>query len=357
MANYFFARTKRRVRAAFAKARFQGYLQKAHFLRLAGVCFLLACTLFSSSSPLVQSNEIEDGKGGEQSQSLVAGAKENSFEAAEPEWPKLRDDAPEFPTVSAKAVLVKDSKTGKTLYERNSTERIAPASLVKIMTALVGLDKYSLEDELVVSESCLSGLEGKAQMNLQAGERVKAGTLLYGLLLQSAADAACVLARDPENMLDDYRGNEQLFVENMNQKAWELGLRNTRFQNVIGVDEEEQYSTAADLLHLAQVAMENPIFRKIVGTKEINLHNAANPPTQWHYVQNTNELLVPELEVTGVKTGTTTNAGECLLVSWLWKIREIYAVLLGSEKDQRFAESRKIIDWVNSSFVANPSPR
>ncbi len=357
MANFFFTRTKRRLRAAFAKARFQGYLGVPQVLRAVGVVFLLACTLFSSPSSLVRGSEVEDQKAGENPQGLVAGAKEDSSKPREPEWPKLGEAPPAFPEVSAEAILVRDSKTGKVLYERNPTERMVPASLVKLMTALVSLDKYSLEDELIVSENCLSGLEGKAQMGLQAGERVKAGTLLYGLLLQSAADAACVLARNPESMLDDSRAPEQLFIEEMNQKAWELGLRNTHFQNVIGVDEEGQYSTAADLLHLAQVAMENPVFRKIVGTGEINLHNASDPPTRWHYVQNTNELLAPELEVTGVKTGTTGGAGECLIASWLWEDREVYAVLLGSEKDLRFSEMQEIMQWVDSSFVTNPTPR
>ncbi len=338
-----------------ARARFKGYLEWDLVLRVLGVLFLVFSTLFYTPTLRVYGELSAEGEPSEQSSGVVAGAEETESENSGPQWPKLRNDALPFPTLTAEAVLVKDGKTGKILFEKNSSRKMHPASLTKIMTAVVSLDKYAIDEEFLVSESCLSGLAGKAQMSLQAGDRISAGSLLYGVLLQSAADAACVLARNPATVLDDSRSAEHLFIEEMNRKAWELGMLNTNFENAIGVDEDGHYSTAEDLMLLVQTAMEDALFRRIVGTEEINLQNATNPPTRWYRIHNTNDLLVPDLPVTGVKTGTTDSAGECLIISWLWEDREVYAVLLGSDKDLRFGEMQQIMDWVSKSFVPRSS--
>ncbi len=295
-----------------------------------------------------QKAEKEDGS--------VAGASEKDQSPVEPEWPRKKEGTPDLGELTAEAVLAVDGENKKVLLEKNSRKTTPPASLTKVMTALVALEKYPLDKEFVVSEACLLGLEGKAHMNLQPGERIITKNLLYGLLMHSAADAACVLARNPESTYDDSRANEEEFISAMNRKAQELGMENTHFVNTVGLDAEKHYSTAEDLLRLVREAMQNRVFQIIVATREINVHDAGNPPSRWHGLESTNDLLFDVPYVTGVKTGTTENAGECLAVSWLWEGRELYAVLLGSAQDQRFEEMKRIIEWVKSAYDVQAGP-
>lgn len=354
MFQYFFTRLKRKIRASLTRAYHQGRFEFGAD-RLARA--LAAVLVLSASFTAVPRGEAAASRlAGERSpaaegEGSVAGAKgEAGVSPALPEWPRRKEDAPELGELSAEAALVVDSKTGKVLYEKNGNLRQPPASLTKIMTAVVALEKYPLGKEFVVSEACLLGLKGKAHMDLRAGERITLKNLLYGLLMHSAADAACVLARDPETAFDDSRAGEAEFIAAMNRKAAELGLENTHFENNVGLDGEGHYSTARDLMEVIQEAMRSKIFQVVVATRDINVHDAGEPPARWHRLKNTNDLLFELPEVTGIKTGTTEGAGECLAASWLEGEREIYAVLLGSAEDQRFGEMKRIIEWVRNSY-------
>lgn len=249
--------------------------------------------------------------------------------------PHRLPDSPNLEEISAKSVYVIDTASGTALYKKEPDLPLPPASTTKIMTALVVLDEYRLDEIVAVPEGCLD-LPGR-KMGLVAEEKISVENLLYGLLVSSGSDAACALATHQDQSV-------ALFVEKMNQKAQSLGLENTRFTNPVGLDETdgEHFSSAKDLVKLGQEALKSGIFRKIVGTKEINL--SSEDQRRWHKLEATNELLLSFPGTTGVKTGSTEDAGGCLVFSYERLGREILGAILGSA--DRFGEARKLIEWV-----------
>lgn len=336
--------TVRRLRGRLARSDFKGVLPLPLFFRFLSVLVLLLL-VFSGAPvgfrPAADSADsaIVGGSTGE-----VAGAAQSAVND-DNLWPRRIPDSPEAPALTAKSVLVVDGVGGKTLYEKNPREPLPPASTTKIITALVILENHGLAEIVAVPLECLAALDGQAQMGLVADEKLTVETLLYGLLLNSASDAACTLASFGQTPAE--------FVDSMNLEAARLGLAETHFENPVGLDGEQQRSSATDLLTLAQEAMRNPEFRKIVGTAEIKVHDALTPPTRWHGLKSTNTLLTTLPGITGVKTGRTEDAGECLIVSWFHEGREIYAVILGS--NDRFAEMTALLDWVKRVYSFGPA--
>jgi D-alanyl-D-alanine carboxypeptidase len=162
-----------------------------------------------------------------------------------------------FPILSAQSVLAVDLGSGATLYEKNPDSSLLPASTTKIITALVSLDIYKLNKVLTVKSGWVEG----QKMGLVEGEKISVRDLLYGLLVYSANDAAEVLA-------NNYPGGREAFILAMNEKAREFNLEGSHFTNPSGLETEGHYTTARDLARIASVAMKNPIFAKIVSTKQ-----------------------------------------------------------------------------------------
>jgi D-alanyl-D-alanine carboxypeptidase (penicillin-binding protein 5/6) len=199
------------------------------------------------------------------------------------------------------------------------------------MTALVALRHYSLEEILTVKEA--DKAIGQT-MKLTAGERMKVQDLLYGLLLESGNDAAYTLA-------ENFPGGYSAFVSEMNRLAKKFHMENTQFRNVSGVEQVGHYTTVSDLARLAAIAMQHPVFSKIVSTKEKVVTNVEN--TTVYHLSNRNELLWEVGGIRGVKTGWTENAGECLVTDTLRNGNEIIVVVLKSS--DRFGESNALIEW------------
>lgn len=344
MFTYFLFRTFRHLRGRFNRAKQQGSLSSEKVFRATAVLFLFLAVFSGAPATRLGRREEVSAESQVEEEGQVAGT-EQPFALEEPHFPRRIPDSPEMEPLSAKAALVLDQESGKILYEKNAHEKLLPASTTKIMTALVSLENCRLSEIVSVPPECLEGLSGRAQMGLFPGEKIAVEALLYGLLLNSASDAACVLASHGRSRSE--------FVELMNQKAQGLGLSETQFSNPVGLDEENHFSSAWDLLVLAREAMKNPEFRKIVGNSEIKVHDALTPPTRWHALKNTNILLGTMSGITGVKTGRTEDAGECLIASWFHEEGEIFAVLLGSE--DRFSEMRSLFDWVKRVYSFNPS--
>lgn len=231
-------------------------------------------------------------------------------------------DSPPEATVSAQAAYIIDNQTDTVLYEKNAEERLPMASLTKIMTAMVVLDKFQLDEVVAVPELCTYLPPPKA--DLTPGQKLTVEDLLYGMLVASASDAPCALSHH-------FDGD---FLELMNQKAAALGLSQTHFENEVGLDGENgnHLSTAKDLVKLSKAALKNGVFRKIVGTQ------------QWRGLTSTNELLFTLPGTTGIKTGYTEQAKGCLAVSYERDGREIIGVILGS--DDRFLETQTILNWL-----------
>lgn len=261
-----------------------------------------------------------------------------------PDNPILKDNSI-FPVLSAQGVVVSDLGSGVPLYEKNSDTKLLPASTTKIVTALVALDVYKLDQVLTIPRGV--NVDGQ-KMGLYTGEQMKVEDLLYGLLVYSANDAAMTLALSHPEGYD-------AFVNAMNEKAVKLSMLNTHFENPVGLDGGSQVTTAKDLLLASEVAMRNPTFAKIVGTKSIILTDTTGK-TKYN-LNNINELVGNVPGVMGVKTGWTENARENLVTYVDRDGHRIIVVLLGSQ--DRFGETKELINWIFESYdwqKVNPYP-
>ena len=218
--------------------------------------------------------------------------------------------------VSAKRAYVLDAVSGRVLYEKNPEERSLIASTTKIMTALIVCEQCNVLDRMRIPKEAV-GIEGSS-MYLQEGEVLTLQELLYGLMLSSGNDAAVALAIY-------CGGTVEGFAELMNDKARNLGLRGTHFENPNGLDSPGHYSTARDLAVLAAYAMENPVFRKTVSTKQLMLGQRS--------LTNHNKLLWRVEGADGVKTGYTKAAGRILVSSATRNNRRILAVTIDAPDD------------------------
>ena len=206
------------------------------------------------------------------------------------------------PDISAKCAVLIDAESGVVLYGKNERERRGMASTTKIMTALVALENAALSDWVTVSpEAC--GIEGSS-VYLFPEEQITMESLLYALMLQSANDAAEAIAYAISGSVAD-------FVVLMNEKARELGLADTHFDNPHGLDGATHYTTAFELAKITAEALKNETFRQIVGTekKAIPLHNGEAT----RLLVNHNRLLRDYDDVIGVKTGYTRACGRTLV--------------------------------------------
>lgn len=215
------------------------------------------------------------------------------------------------------AFLVMDGRFGKVLEQQNADTPLPMASTTKVMTALVALEQANLKDSVVIPRDA-EGIEGSS-LYIKAGDRYSVEELLYGLLLRSANDCAEALAW--------YAGGEdrEKFIEKMNEKAKELGLEHTRFANPSGLPSENHYTTARELALIMQAAMKNADFRKICGTKSIDIKGQR--------VVNHNKLLSIYKPCIGGKTGYTMEAGRCLVTMAQQDGASLICVTLGRRGD------------------------
>jgi len=234
------------------------------------------------------------------------------------------------PDLSARSAIVIDVSSKTIMFKKNSDLKLLPASTTKVMTGLVVLEAYDL-DEIVT----IDALNNTGQiMELELNERITVENLLYGLLVQSANDAATALAQFHPDGQDG-------FIALMNQKAQDLHLSNTQFTNPSGLDAYGHYTTVHDLSLLAAEAMENSVFKRIVSTQGITVSDVDN--SIFHELEAINQLLGEIPGLAGIKTGWTELAGECLVTYIKRDTHEIIAVVLGSQ--DRFGETRQLISW------------
>lgn len=237
--------------------------------------------------------------------------------------------------VTAGGVVIEDVASGVMLYERNGFEQFAPASTTKLLTALVALEAYELEDVLTVKTLMNNG----ASMKLVAGERVTVENLLYGTLIQSGNDAAYTLA-------EQYPSGVEGFVVAMNAKAKTLSLDHSNFTNPVGFDDPNHKMTPMDLVRLATVALSNKTIVKMVAIPQITVSDVTH--TYFHPLTNVNQLLGKIPGVGGIKTGWTEEAGENLVTLVERSGHRVIVVVLKSK--DRFADTTKLIDWVFGNY-------
>lgn len=242
------------------------------------------------------------------------------------------------PIINSRIGIIYDRKSGKVIWGKNENKRSAMASTTKIMTCIVVIENADLNAEVKVSAKAAG--TGGSRLGLKKDDKITIKDLLYGLMLRSGNDAAVALA--------EYVGKDKEgFANLMNKKAKELGLKDTHFVTPHGLDDLEHYTTAYELAKIADYALKNEMFAKIVGTKEhtININGYAKQ------LCNTNELLGYLQGVSGVKTGFTNNAGRCLVTSVNRNDFEIITVVLGADtKKIRTADSINLIEYAYENY-------
>ncbi len=248
--------------------------------------------------------------------------------------PSIKNDVP--PSVEARASMIMDASTGRVVYQKNGTKRLAPASITKIMTAIVALEHGNPKDKVTISPDFMT--EGST-MGLTPGDVVTLEDLLWGMMLPSGNDAATAIA-------GHVGGSAPTFVAMMNEKADELSLANTHFVNPHGLDDEGHYSSALDIARMSRYALSNPKFSEIVGTR----FREVNASRDFLLVNNNHLLENFDLsaQVDGIKTGFTDNAGDSITASAVRDGRRIIAVAMGTYGRDRAAAS--LIDYAFSSF-------
>jgi D-alanyl-D-alanine carboxypeptidase (penicillin-binding protein 5/6) len=237
--------------------------------------------------------------------------------------------------ITASGIVIRDADSGVYLYKRNEEELMSPASTTKILTAMVILDKFQLDDVMTARTMVDSG----QVMGLAQGEQITVENLLYGTLIHSGNDAAYTLA-------DNYPGGVEAFVSAMNEKAKSLGLTKSSFTNPVGYDDPGHKMTPMDLARLATAALSDKTIAKMVAIPSITISDITH--TYFHTLKNVNQLLGKIPGVGGIKTGWTEEAGENLVTLVERNGHKIILVVLHSK--DRFGETAQLIEWVFANY-------
>jgi|KBSSwiStaDraftv2_1062776.scaffolds.fasta_scaffold25097_6 D-alanyl-D-alanine carboxypeptidase (penicillin-binding protein 5/6) len=229
----------------------------------------------------------------------------------------------------ATAALVKVE--GQTIWSQSADERLPQASLTKIMTALLVLEKY--QPDAIVKITPEAAAARPTKIGLRAGDRMRLSDLLAAALIHSANDACHALA-------DWHSGNEEKFVVRMNERARQLGLHDTHFANACGFDAEGHYSSAHDLAKLAELAMQNRTFSRLVNKQQLVIRTVDGK--RKFAFHSTNALIGKYDGAMGVKTGFTFKAGPCLVAISERKNTRVMIVLLNARN--RWPNAREMFD-------------
>lgn len=254
------------------------------------------------------------------------------------------------PEVEAQSWALADADSGRLLAGENTDEQIQMASTAKVMTALVVLESdANLDDEVVISEGAEEYVgDTYSNIGLISGESVTLRDLLAASLIPSGTDADYAMA---EYVGD---GSVEQFVQQMNQKAEELGLENTNFTNPTGIDEENNYSSAGDLLKITSAALEYDLFRELVSQTQATIQTSGVEDREIETF-TTNELLSSYPPATGVKTGTSSGAGYMLISSAEAQEESYIAAVLGADSSAaRFTASENLLNYAFGTFEQRP---
>ncbi len=241
------------------------------------------------------------------------------------------------PKVDAQAAILMDDKTGRVLFEKNADKPMAMASTTKIMTAILTLENANLQDTVTVSRR--ASLAPPVKMHLQQGEKIKLEYLMYALMMQSSNDAAVAIA-------EHVSGSVEEFCAAMTKKAKEIGCQDTVFETPNGLDLGDHHSTAHDLALIAQYALQNDEFKRIINTKHICVKS--NRST--YDIFNKNRLLQEFNGAIGVKTGFTGKAGHCFVGAATQNGMQLISVVLASGwgpkgREQKWVDTKRILKY------------
>lgn len=262
-------------------------------------------------------------------------------------------DSDNLKTYCPSCILI-EANTGKILYEKNSNDVRFPASTTKIMTAILTVENCNLADVATVSHNAVYSIPyDYTHASLKEGEELTIEQLLYALMIPSANDAAIVLA-------EHISGSVEEFAKLMNKRAEELGCKNTHFVNPNGIHSKDHTSTSYDLALMGKFAMQNSIIRKIVSTTQFTLPATNKYSKTDRIFNNSNDLLNTYSRyyyegTTGVKTGYTGEAGNCIIASAKKNDFEVILVVLGGEStntglSQRYLDCKTLFDYAFNNY-------
>jgi D-alanyl-D-alanine carboxypeptidase (penicillin-binding protein 5/6) len=255
--------------------------------------------------------------------------------------------APSLAEKAESAILI-ERDTGEILYEKNGDEKLPPASMTKVMTMILVMDaldkgKIKMSDKVRTSEHAAS--MGGSQIFLEPGEEMTVEQMLKGIAIASGNDASVAMA-------EHIAGSEEEFVSMMNQKAKDLGLKNTKFQNPTGLSVEDHYSTAHDMSIMAKELLKYEGITKFTGTYEDYLREDTDKK---FWLVNTNRLLKFYDGVDGLKTGYTKEAKYCLTATAKKGNMRVVAVVFGADTPKdRNSQITKMLDYAFSKYETSP---
>lgn len=271
----------------------------------------------------------------------------------------------EDPDIHAKAAILVDGGSGTVLYDKNIHEELPMASITKVMSALLVLEaidrgQLRMDQEVTASQTSMQGMvEDGSTADIKVGETLTVEQLLYCMLVISANETCNILGEAVSGTVD-------AFVAKMNQRAQELGCKNTHFANTTGLTQSGHYSSAWDIYLITQEAMKHDVFMTIVNTKAYTVP-ATNMTDKERELHSTNAL-ISNWRMTGylysgaqgIKTGTTDAAGHCLVSSAIRGSRTLISVVLGCEevktetggtRVESFSETARLFDWGFDNFA------
>lgn len=271
------------------------------------------------------------------------------------------------PDVTAQGVYAYDLDTGIALFAKNEHERMPIGSVVKVLTALVVVKHAELDEEVVIVEDDLVDNPAYSNMQLQVGDTLTVSQLLYGLLIPSGSDGANALARHVGGIItgsDDPIAQLDGFVAEMNAFIAEQGLENTRFTNPHGLDAPNNYSTAYDTAILSGLLMQNEFLASVVGEPGYSFVSAGQEARQYQG-QATNQLL-GQSGVVGIKTGSTDDAGGCVVLARQMNDGNATVItsVIGADLtydensmiavDERWNDAQRLFSFMDSTFAWQP---
>ncbi len=248
--------------------------------------------------------------------------------------------------ITSKYVILYNMNEGKVLYESKSDEKTQIASLTKVMTTIVAIEKEpNLDAEVTFTKEMLKGIEEYTQVGFKVGNKATVRDLLYGAMLPSGADAVNALAIHVGGSMDQ-------FVEFMNQKAKELKLENTHFDNPVGMDGENNYSTAGDIAKLLIYSLKNNTFKEIFQTREYQLPSL-NKTLKSTLIGYSRSYGLDVSQITGAKSGFTDGAGLCLASTSTIDDVDYLLITIGADTKNRsnaVRDTLEIYDYYSSSY-------
>ena len=258
---------------------------------------------------------------------------------------------------TTEAAIIYERGTGTLLYAYNADERVYPASMVKLMTALVALEYGNLSDVVTVTRSALNKVAmGSVSAGLKVGEEITLEDLLYCMMVASANDAAVVIA-------EHVGGSQEAFIEKMNVMAAELGCDDTHFSNTTGLHDAQTYTTTRDILRILEAGLNNETFKTMFETATATVHATNN--SDQRTLTTTNDMMratkYQDNRVTGGKTGATSQAGRCLAVTAKVGNMELSAIVMGADAEYEasglalknnysFTEMSQLLDFAQENF-------